>query len=225
MKDIPILYDNADILVVNKPCGIAVQGGDGVTVTILDILERQSGSKIYPVHRLDKDTSGILVVARSSRAAADFSKHIAGKSLVKEYRAVCFGIPEGKKGTITVPAGRSGDEKPAETDWRVESSVKDAGGKTGCSLISLSLGTGRMHQIRMHLASIGCPIIADDKYGDFPQNRAIRLEFKVRKLQLCAWALTLPLGNSTKRFTISLPEHMFECISALGLTVPDQASD
>jgi len=221
MKDIPILYDNADILVVNKPCGIAVQGGEGVTVTLLDILERQSGSKMFPVHRLDKDTAGILVVARSSRSAAEYSKHIADKSLVKEYRAVCFGVPEGKKGTITVPAGRFGDEKPAETDWRLESSVNDTRSETSSSLISLSLGTGRMHQIRMHLSSIGCPIIADDKYGDFPRNRAIRLEFKVRKLQLCAWALTLPLGNSMKRFTIPLPEHMLSCISSLGLSVPD----
>ena len=221
MKDIPILYDNADILVVNKPCGIAVQGGEGVTVTILDILERQSGSKIYPVHRLDKDTAGILVVARSSRAAADYSRHIAGKSLVKEYRAVCFGIPERNSGMITIPAGRSGDEKPAETAWQVESSVKGSSGLTGYSLISLSLGTGRMHQLRIHLASIDCPIVADDKYGDFSRNRTIRSEFKVRKLQLCACALTLPVGNSTMRFTIPLPEHMLECIASIGLSVPD----
>ena len=225
MKDIPILYDNADILVVNKPCGIAVQGGEGVTVTILDILERQSGSKIYPVHRLDKDTAGILVVARSSQAAADYSRLIAEKSLVKEYCAVCFGVPERKSGMIRIPAGRSGDEKPAETSFSVETSTcthnSQVPGMLPASVISLFLGTGRMHQLRIHLASIGCPIIADDKYGDFPRNRAIRSEFKVRKLQLCARALTLPVGNTKTRFTIPLPEHMLTCIDALGLAVPD----
>ncbi len=211
MKDIPVLYDDDDILVVNKPSGVAVQGGEGVTVSILDILARQTGSSIYPVHRLDKDTAGILVVAKSSRAASEYAKYIAGGALVKEYRAVCFGVPDRKSGRITVPAGRAGDEKPAETSFRVESSVP------GYSLMALGLGTGRMHQIRIHLASIGCPIIADDKYGDFAKNRAIRSELKIRKLQLAACALTLPIGGKETRFEIPLPEHMAACTAALGL--------
>lgn len=214
MKDIQVLYDDADILVVNKPSGIAVQGGEGVTITILDILERQTGSKIYPVHRLDKDTAGILVVARSSAAAARYSGYVADKALVKEYRAVCFGKPERDSGRIVVPAGRAGNEKPADTSYRVEASAN------GASLVSLGLGTGRMHQIRIHLASIKCPIIADDKYGDFALNRAVRSERKIRKLQLCAWALTIPVGKSSVRFTIPLPEHMTACLDSFGIPIP-----
>jgi 23S rRNA pseudouridine955/2504/2580 synthase len=214
MKDIPVIYDDDNILIVNKPYGIAVQGGEGVTVTIIDILERQTGIKIYPVHRLDKDTAGILVVARSSRAASEYSRYIAGGSLEKAYKAVCFGHPGDNSGIITVPAGRSGEEKPAETSWMLERTGN------GCSLLSLRLGTGRMHQIRIHLASIGCPIVADDKYGDFPQNRRVRSEFKVRKLQLAACDLSLPVGNSVKHFSIGLPEHMVECLNALGIPHP-----
>ena len=211
MKDIPVLYDDDDILVVNKPCGIAVQGGEGITVTILDILERQTCTKIYPVHRLDKDTAGILVVARSSRAAAEYSKHIADGALVKKYRAVCFGEPKTKAGVIKLPAGRSGNEKPAETSYIVESTAN------GCSLLSLELGTGRMHQIRIHLASTGCPIIADDKYGDFKRNREVRTQYKIRKLQLASCSLLLPIGASSVLFTVPLPEHMIACLDALGI--------
>jgi 23S rRNA pseudouridine955/2504/2580 synthase len=214
MKDIPVLYEDADILAVNKPSGIACQGGEGVSVSIIDILERQTGSKIYPVHRLDKDTAGILVVARSSRAAAEYSSHIASNALVKEYRAVCFGRPKPDSGRIFVPAGRAGNEKPADTSYRVEASAN------GASLVALGLGTGRMHQIRIHLASIQCPIVADDKYGDFKLNRAARSERKIRKLQLCAWALTIPVGSASTRFTIPLPEHMVDCLQSFGIPLP-----
>lgn len=213
MKDIPVLYGDDDILVVNKPSGLAVQGGEGVKVTVIDVLERQTGARIYPVHRLDKDTAGILVVARSAKAAAEYSAHIAGGSLVKEYRAVCFGKPARNSGVITLPAGRAGNEKPAETSYRVLAAAE------GCSFLALALGTGRMHQIRIHLASIGCPIVADDKYGDFARNREIRAASGVRKLQLAACVLTLPIGSSVTRFEIPLPEHMATCLAGLGIPV------
>jgi 23S rRNA pseudouridine955/2504/2580 synthase len=211
MKDIPVLFDNDEILVVNKPSGIPVQGGQGVTVTIIDILERQTGIKIYPVHRLDKDTAGILVTAKSSRAAAEYSRHIEEGLFVKEYIAVCFGEPGKDAGVIQLPAGKSGNEKPAQTFWCLLASAN------GYSVLSLRLGTGRMHQIRSHLASIGCPILADDKYGDFARNRKIRSEFNIRKLQLAACALSFPAEKNETRIVIPLPGHLASCIDILGL--------
>ena len=213
MKDIPVLYDGSDILVVNKPAGVAVQGGEGVTVTVIDILERQTGTKIYPVHRLDKDTAGILVVARTPVAARDYTAHIAEGSLVKRYRAVSFGVPEKKRGVIRSPVGRPGEEKPAETSYFFEAEAN------GASLVSLELGTGRMHQIRIHLASIGCPIVADDKYGDFKKNREVRSSLGIRKLQLVACGLSLPVEGENRQFSVPLPDHMVACLSAFGIPV------
>ncbi len=214
MKDIPVVYEDEDLLVVNKPAGLAVQGGAGISVCLIDVLERQTRRKIYPVHRLDRDTAGLMAVALNPVTAAAYTKYIAGKTVKKGYRALCIGMPPQIKGTITTPAGRAGDLKSAYTEYRVESSVP------GFSLLSLELGTGRMHQLRIHLASIGCPIAADDKYGDFTKNREIRGLYKIKKLQLAAWELELPLAGKTLRLEVPLPEHMLSGLAALGMTPP-----
>lgn len=214
MKDIPVVYEDGDILVVNKPFGIAVQGGEGVTVTIIGILERQTGKKIYPVHRLDKDTAGLMLFALSSEAASRLTRLIGSRTVVKTYQAVCFGKPPRADGIINLPAGRSGDEKPGETSYRILASTEHH------SLLSLGLGTGRMHQIRMHLAATGCPIIADDKYGDFKKNREVRSLAGIRKLQLASVSLEFPLGKGIAKFDIPLPEHMRSVCEALGLQFP-----
>ncbi len=214
MKDIPIIHSDADILVVNKPAGIAVQGGAGITVTALDILARQTGEPVYPVHRLDRDTSGLLIVARSSEAAALCAKAMDGGGLVKSYRAVTFGALPSASGRIDTPAGRADNKKDARTEYAVEAASEIA------SLVYLTLGTGRMHQIRSHLAGIGCPIIADDKYGDFRRNRDIRSRLGIRKLQLAAVDLTMTLRGTTRRFSVPLPEHMEACLASLGIPLP-----
>lgn len=211
MKDIPLVYQDDELLVANKPAGIAVQGGAGITVCLLDILERQLGRKVYPVHRLDRDTAGLIVVALNPRTAAAYTQYIAGNSVKKVYKAVCAGVPESSTGVIDTPAGRAGDKKPAQTAYRVEKSAN------GYALLSLSLGTGRMHQIRIHLASIGCPILGDDKYGDFKKNREVRSSFGVRRLQLAACELEIPLGGKRQSFTVDLPDHIRACLESLAL--------
>lgn len=210
MKDIPIVYENQDMVIVDKPCGIPVQGGAGISVCLLDILERQFASKMFPVHRLDRDTAGLLVVARNSASAARYARLFASDELEKVYYALCFGVPNPVTGTIRSRAGKAGSEKPADTAYSVVASASEA------SLLRLILGTGRMHQIRIHVASIGCPVIADDKYGDFKKNREVRSLRGIRKLQLAACSLSLPVEGKRRVFTTGLPAHMAEALASFG---------
>ncbi|MBN1616768.1 MAG: RluA family pseudouridine synthase [Spirochaetales bacterium] len=212
MKEIPVVYLDQDILIVNKPYGLAVQGGAGISICLIDVLESQMGEKIYPVHRLDRDTSGLMILCRSSRSAAMYTNILGQGETSKRYQAVCFGKPPRPSDRIIMPAGKAGKRKSADTLYTLLGSTSDI------SLLDLELGTGRMHQIRLHLASIGCPIIADDKYGDFPKNRSVRSEYGIRKLQLAAYSLTVPIGGIARQFSIPLPQHMSSCLDSFGLS-------
>ncbi|HHU35913.1 MAG TPA: RluA family pseudouridine synthase [Treponema sp.] len=215
MKDISVLYKDTDILLINKPCGIPVQGGAGISISLVDILTRQTGSPVFPVHRLDRETSGLLLVARNAATASRLTRLLSGTEIVKKYCAVTMGVPSQLYGSITTPVGRGIDKKNAETRYRV---LATAG---TYSLISAELITGRTHQIRIHLASIGCPILADDKYGNFPLNRQIRKDHGIRKLQLVANELELPQElNLPRHFIIPFPDHMMRCVESLGITFP-----
>lgn len=211
MKDVPVLYEDTDILVINKPCGIPVQGGAGISVCITDILARQTGSPVFPVHRLDRDTAGILLVARNAAMASRLTRAVGSKDVIKRYTAICAGKPPRGEGCITLPVGKGRDRKPAETTYRLLEAVD------GYSLLQAELGTGRTHQIRIHFASVDCPILADDKYGDFPLNRRVRRDHDIRKLQLAATEIVLPPGfGIPERFSIPLPPHMVDCAAVLG---------
>lgn len=211
MNTIPILYDDNEILIVNKPYGLAVQGGVGITTTLIDILTQQTEKKIYPVHRLDKDTAGLMVFALSSGAAAKYTQLIAQKTVKKGYKALCFGHPPQSKGQIFLPIELGGKSKAAETFYSLDESTQEF------SLISLSLGTGRMHQLRYHLASIGCPILGDDKYGDFKKNKLIRSLHGIKKLQLASVSLAITTAKGFSQFSIDLPEHIKEALKILVL--------
>ena len=211
MKQIPILYENSDILIVNKQSGLAVQGGQGILHPLDEVLANQIGQKVFLVHRLDKDTAGILLVAKNPKAAANYTKIFAGKSATKEYIAFSAGIPNKKNGTICQNVSTKGIEKNAFTMYKVLKSAQKQGenGETfEASKILLTLGTGRMHQIRIHLSSINAPIIADDKHGNFAINKKFKKAFGAKKLMLASCRLTLPLEGKMQTFTIDLPEYM-----------------
>lgn len=210
MKRIDVLFENDEILILNKPAGLAVQGGKGVGASLDRLLAEDFSPPPLLVHRLDQDTSGLILVAKHREAAARFSRLFAAEKtlspsgqagsssgqtgprgdggLVKQYRALCAGTPPADSGLITISLSIGGQDKSARTAYR------RLGGNGDFSLLELELGTGRMHQIRRHLAKIGNPVLGDDKYGDFALNKRLRRDMGLRRLLLHASRLVIPGG-------------------------------
>ena len=213
---VPVLYENDEIYVINKPSGLAVQGGQGVTHSLDTDFSEQTGSKIYLVHRLDKDTSGLMIVAKTPAAASKWTKLIGSKIARKEYIAVCAGTLNKKKGVITETVVQHGQDKTAATcyevekEWKlpVQNSTEGQPSEITMSQIRLKLETGRMHQIRIHLAKQGCPIAGDDQHGNFKINKLLKKQLKIKKLLLCSVKLIVPCDNKERTFEIPLPEYM-----------------
>ena len=263
MSPISIIYENNEIYLINKPAGVPVQGGEGIAHPLDDEFSKQVGFRVHLVHRLDKETAGILIVAKTSEAAAKWIKLIAGPLVSKEYTAICIGEPvvNGKKassGTIKGVVEAHGREQSAETHFVVEKTAvvsapvaavtvpeveqngvpvaskkvaqpkpatllqttapvasKDAvpSKPVTLSLLHITLGTGRMHQIRIQLAGAKAPIAADDMHGDFKANKLLR-KVGIKRLQLAAVKLTIPLDGKQQTFTIPLPEHMQQTVDS-----------
>ena len=231
MKQIPILFENDFCLVLNKPAGLAVQGGQGVKVSLDSLLTENYPSRPLLVHRLDRDTSGIILVAKTKEAARGFSALLAvnrlcgtgdagsqygetqkGLSVVKQYLGVCAGNPGSGVISLDLDVRSKGSQikqKKAETCFRLlsagtltalaECNANDSvqrqdeiTGRGSFSLLELELGTGRMHQIRRHLAGIGHPLLGDDKYGDFSLNKKLHKILGLKNLLLHASRLVIP---------------------------------
>jgi 23S rRNA pseudouridine1911/1915/1917 synthase len=181
-QDIPlnILYEDASLLVINKPSGLVIHPGAGNTDSTLvnALLHHCSdlsgiGGVDRPgiVHRLDKETSGCVVVAKNDRAHQNLTRQFAGREIWKIYLAWVEGVPRHKRGRIEAPVGRhpiyrkkmavmrEGSGREARTDYAVRSMVG------GVSLLECRLFTGRTHQIRVHLKSVGHPVLGDSVYG------------------------------------------------------------
>ena len=193
-RPLNILYIDDMIAAVEKPAGLPVQGGEGVSASLEALLSAQLGQKVFPVHRLDKDTAGALIVALNKEAASLYSTAFRNKRIQKGYRAICIGKPPKASGKINVPLQRKGERggraamQSAETVYVVEA-VSEGG---EFSLLSVRIETGRMHQIRRHFALEGFPVACDDKYGDFKRNREIKRLFGAKRLQLAATSIVLP---------------------------------
>jgi 23S rRNA pseudouridine955/2504/2580 synthase len=173
VKNLDILYEDNLVIVINKPAGLAVQGGKGVKSSLDKILAEMRTPPPLLVHRLDKDTSGIILTAKTREAAAKFSRFLGtDRQSVKKYIAVCSGCPVKKEGVIALEIPVHGRIKKSITSYRVINCQKLS--DAAFSVLELELGTGRMHQIRRHLAMIGNPVLGDDKYGDFKLNKKLR---------------------------------------------------
>ena len=206
MKNIEILHEDDRSIIINKPAGLAVQGGEGVKSSLDKILaEILKCSQPLLVHRLDKDTSGVLLAAKGRENAALFSRLIASKKTVKQYIAVCAGRPKKDKGIITDELLIQGMTKKSETRYNVLKSGILVEADEEFSVLEIELGTGRMHQIRRHLAGCKNPILGDDKYGDFTLNKKLRKTESLKRLLLHASRLIINEVNID--ITAPLPEY------------------
>lgn len=212
MTTVPVLYENDEIYIINKPSGISVQGGAGIAHPLDEEFAKQVGQKVYLVHRLDKDTAGLMIIAKTPQAASKWTRLISSKQVQKNYTAYCFGTLSKKKGVINDTVMQHGENKIAVTNYRIleESDVSlkvqsENGEKTEnihISKISLELQTGRMHQIRIHLSKNNCPIIGDDSHGNFKLNKLVKKVYKIKNLQLYSVRLAVPIDGKNRVFEI-----------------------
>jgi 23S rRNA pseudouridine955/2504/2580 synthase len=211
-------------LVLNKPPGLATQGGTKTTSHVdglLDAYAAEDEPRPRLVHRLDKDTSGVLLVARTPGSAAFFSRRFSGRSAKKVYWALVVGVPEVAEGSIDAPLAKqpgTGGEKmhvdaeagqAAKTKYRV---IDRAGNRA--AWLELEPLTGRTHQLRVHCAAIGHPIVGDGKYG----GQAAFLTGSIsRKMHLHARRLIIDAPEGGKLdVTAELPEHFAASMAQLG---------
>ncbi len=224
-----LLHEDDKVLVINKPSGIAVQGGSGIVRHIDGMLEawrNKRGEKPRLVHRLDRDTAGVLVIARTRQAATALTKAFRERDTKKVYWALVKGVPKRREDRIStwlakiqtpdgdkmqvVDHGRDGADH-AVTHYRV---VEQAG--QSLSWLEMEPYTGRMHQLRVHAAHIGCPIIGDPKYfeadhnWDFPGGIQKRLHLFARRI-----VLPHPAGGKLD-VTAPMPPHMVQSWNLLG---------
>lgn len=205
---IPIVYEDDEIILINKKSGLASQGGVGVGKSVDTELAAQIGQKVYLCHRLDKDTSGLLLCAKTPAAANKWSRLVGEKSVKKEYLALCFGQPKNPSGKISLSIKEKDQSKSAVTYYE-KTQVSDflreeaEASNLDVCLMKLTLATGRTHQIRIHLSQSELPIIGDDKYGDFKLNKAAKSLLGLKRLCLCAFRLTLPLASGQQTFEIT----------------------
>ena len=216
-----VIYKDENIIVLNKPSGLAVQGGTNTLRHVdgmLEALKFEKPEKPRLVHRIDKDTSGLLVLARNRRFAEVLTKAFREHMLPKTYLALCFNAPKEQSGEINAPLEKVAEKmevveggKKAVTAYEV---IDTVGSKF--SLIKAEPLTGRTHQIRAHLAYIGCPIAGDDKY--FIQERK-KISEMSQKLHLHAYQIDLSCVNGKKLVVKApLPDYFKDDMDFLGLT-------
>lgn len=214
-QDIPleILYQDAHLAVVVKPCGMVVHpaagNDDGTMVNaLLYHLDSLSGigGEMRPgiVHRLDKDTSGLMLVAKDDQTHASLSRQLSERQMEKHYRAVVYGKMKEQEGAIEKPIGRSKTDRKkmavdengrwAKTEWKT---LKEFADRT---LLDVHIITGRTHQIRVHMASIGHPVLGDALYGHKRMPQADRLMLHAYSLEF-----THPETGERMRFTARCP--------------------
>ncbi len=234
--ELSIIYEDDQIIVVNKPPGMVVHPAPGHSSgTLVNALLYHCpdlagiGGEIRPgiVHRLDKDTSGVLVIAKTDMALQNLSEQFKNRKVIKEYVALVTGEPASESGVIELPIGRHPSDRKkmspfskkrrlAKTEWEIMERFN------GFSLLRINLKTGRTHQIRVHCTAIGHPVVGDPVYGRQKRKKGIPRETvdlikSVRRQLLHAGRLTLthPQTQSAMSFEAEIPPDMAEIINCL----------
>lgn len=237
----PILFEDADLIVLDKPPGLVVHPAPGnEDGTLVNALIAHCGEDLPGiggerrpgiVHRLDKDTSGVMVVAKTQAALAALSAAFAARDLDRAYLALCWGLPNPASGDIEGAIGRDPRErkrmaivarggKPALTHYRT------LGHRTAVSLLECRLATGRTHQIRVHLASRGHPVVGDPVYlrripaaarGLAPSERAVLLDFPRQALHAARLGFAHPRTGRSLSFQTPPPADMLDLLATIGL--------
>ena len=237
-QDIPlrVVFEDEHLLVVDKPAGLVVHPAAGNRDgTLVNALLHHCGGSLSGiggvarpgiVHRIDKDTSGLLVVAKTDVAHERLAKQFAAHSVERRYLAIVAGVPKVVEGTVDAPLARSssnrkkiaivetGRGKRAVTHWRRLTALHDA------ALIECRLETGRTHQVRVHMASIGHPLLGDQVYGGSGKtHRKILndLSFNRQALHAAELGFIHPVTKHRLSFASAMPTDMQELFNALGV--------
>ena len=234
-EPLEILYEDAAMMAVNKPAGMAAHPGSGITTaTLVDEVRSYLGPRAMsedfaasPAHRLDRDTSGVILVAKTRRAMVRFTEIFTEGSADKSYLALAKGRFAQPKGVIDLPLSeheQSGKSKAmhgvnlqaALTRWRV------LGAGELETLLECRIETGRTHQIRRHLASTAHPVAGDRRHGDFAFNRELRSRFGLKRMFLHARRIALkhPLTGAPLVFEAPLPAELVEALKKMGIELP-----
>ena len=214
---LPIVFEDDALIVIDKPSGVAVHGGSGISFGVIESLraERPKAKFLELAHRLDRDTSGLLIIGKKRSALVELHRMLREGEIKKDYAAIVKGRWKGGARKIEVPLHKF---VTAEGERRVSARADGARAVTqfkplavgdSATLLGARLLTGRTHQIRVHAAHIGHPILGDDKYGDFDLNRALAKQ-GVKRLFLHARQLSLlhPLTGEALEFEAPLPTDM-----------------
>ena len=238
-REFALLYEDEHLLAIDKPAGVAVHGGSGVSSGVIEQLRRArpQARLLELVHRLDRETSGVLLIAKKRSALRALQEQFRQRATGKTYLALVLGDWPGTLTRIDaplhktlVPGGQAGegerrvrvvapdhpDAMPALTLVRV------AARAPGHTLLAVTIKTGRTHQIRVHLAHAGHPIAGDDKYGDFDANRHLHKQ-GLKRMFLHAWRLQCqhPADGRRLAFSAPLPADLGAAFAALGGVAPE----
>jgi 23S rRNA pseudouridine955/2504/2580 synthase len=215
-RDFPVLLEDEHLIAIDKPAGVAVHGGSGVSFGVIEQLRqaRPTAKMLELVHRLDRETSGILLVAKKRSALTKLQDQFRDRETGKTYLALVAGAWPANKKVIDLPLHKylqaDGERRVkvvAKDDpdgMRAISLVKVARKLGAFTLVEVTIKTGRTHQIRVHLAASGHPIVGDDKYGDFELNKSLQKQ-GLKRMFLHAWRLQFNHPASGERVELVAP--------------------